>query len=378
MKINSIHKEIKNYCKSVNVRNMGKKTYEISIIEGDGIGPEIMNAAKKVISEIEDVYGLKVRYRDAPCGDSAKDKMGSAVPEESIRIFQESDAGLKGPVGESVRELFLAFRKRFQLYVNIRPAISYPNICPPALRPDINLTVIRENSEGIYRAMENEVVPGIWTVTGVYTKEICDRLARFSFEYAMKRLKTGRGKGIVACAHKANIIRNSHGMFSKAFEEISSNYPEVRFENYYADAVCVHLIRRPQEFDVLVSTNLLADLISDLTGQIAGGLGMTAGTNINPEKKIGLFEPTHGSAPDIVGTGKANPIGMIRSVGLMFEFLGESHNDDKCSNASIAIEKSIERMFTSEKRELMPIELGGKSNCEQVGEYLANFIKTDH
>ena len=140
---------------------MAKKTYEICEIEGDGIGPEIMNVTKNVISAIEEVYGLKIKYRAAPCGDSVKEIKGSAVPEESIRIFQECDAGLKGPVGESVRDLFLAFRERFKLYVNIRPAISYPSICPPALRPDINLVVIRENSEGIYRALENEVIPGV-------------------------------------------------------------------------------------------------------------------------------------------------------------------------------------------------------------------------
>ena len=355
---------------------MVKKTYEICEIQGDGIGPEIMVATKKVISAIEEVYGLNVKYRAAPCGDSAKRSKGSAVPEESIKIFQECDAGLKGPVGESVRDLFLAFRERFKLYVNIRPAISYHSICPPALRPDINLAVIRENSEGIYRAMENEVIPGVWTVTGVYTKETCDRIARFSFEYAMKRLKSERGKGIVACAHKANIIRKSHGMFYRAFEEISSKYPEIRLENYYADALCAHLIRRPQEFDVIVSTNLLADLISDLAGQIAGGLGMTGGTNINPERKMGLFEPTHGSAPDIAGTGKANPIGMIRSTALMFEFLGEAYDDDNCLRASIAIEKAIEHMFTKERREMLPLELGGKLNCEQVGDRLANYIRS--
>ena len=124
---------------------MKKKAYKICIIEGDGIGPEVMSAAKKVIEAIEKTHNIKIEYIEAPCGDNARKKFGSTVPEESIKIFQESDAGLKGPVGESVRDLFLAFRKRFQLYVNIRPAISYSGTCPPALRPDINLTVIREN-----------------------------------------------------------------------------------------------------------------------------------------------------------------------------------------------------------------------------------------
>ncbi|MCW4032601.1 MAG: isocitrate/isopropylmalate family dehydrogenase [Candidatus Bathyarchaeota archaeon] len=351
---------------------MGSKTYEICEIQGDGIGPEIMNAAKIVIGAIGEAYNINVKYRAAPAGDAVKKETGSAVPEESIKIFQECDAGIKGPVGESVRDLFLAFRKRFGLYVNIRPAISYPNICPPALRPDINLVVIRENSEGIYRAMENEVIPGVWTVTGVYTQETCERIARFSFNYAMRRLKNGIGKGIVACAHKANIIRKSHGMFSKAFEDISSEYPEIRFENYYADALTAHLVRRPHEFDTIVSTNLLADLLSDLAGQIAGGLGMTAGTNMNPEKKIGLFEPTHGSAPDIAGTGKANPIGMIRSISLMFEFLAEAYRDNSCLKASIAIEKAIEKMLSSTQ---LPMELSGKLNCTQVGEHIAEYIK---
>jgi 3-isopropylmalate dehydrogenase len=353
---------------------MGKKVYEICEIPGDGIGPEIMGAAKKVTDAIEEIYGIKIKYRSAPCGDKVKNATGSAVPEESVKIFDECDAGLKGPVGESVRDLVVAFRQRFGLYVNIRPAVSYPNICPPALRPDINLVVIRENSEGMYRSIENEVIPGVWVVSGVYTKEICSRLARFTFKYALKRLKMGRGKGIVACAHKANIFTKSHRMFYDAFQEISVEYPEIKLESYYADAMCAHLIKRPQEFDVIVSENLLADLLSDLAGQIAGGLGMTAGTNINPEKRKGLFEPTHGAALDIAGTGKANPIGMIRSVALMFEFLGEVYEDKKCFEASIAIEKSIEHMLTQKKREMLPIELGGKLNCDQVGQQLANFI----
>jgi tartrate dehydrogenase/decarboxylase/D-malate dehydrogenase len=150
---------------------------------------------------------------------------------------------------------------------------------------------------------------------------------------------------------------------------------EIKFNHYYADAVCAYLVRRPQDFDVITSENLLADLLSDLAGEVAGGLGMTAGTNINPEMKMGLFEPTHGCAPDIAGTGKADPIGQIRAAGLMLEFLGTVHSDEKCLRASTLIEKAIERFFMKEKKECLPFELGGRSNTSSVGHRLSGYIK---
>lgn len=354
-----------------------KKTYEICEIPGDGIGPEIISAAKEVLQSIQDASGFKLRYHLAPCGDRVKQETGTAIPNESIETFKKCDAALKGPVGENVRDFVVGFRQVFDLYANVRPAISYPSICPPALKPDINLVIIRENSEGLYKSIENEIVDGVWTATGVYTVRASERIARYSFDYAKKRLEKGIGKGEVVVATKKNIFRRSHGMFYDAFERISHNYPEIKFNHYYADAVCAYLVRKPQDFDVITSENLLADLLSDLAGEVAGGLGMTAGTNINPETKMGLFEPTHGCAPDIVGTGKANPIGQIRSAALMLEFLGTVHDDVKCLRASALIEKAIQQLLMNEEKENLPFELGGKSNTSSIGYRLSRYIKED-
>ncbi|WXG46748.1 MAG: isocitrate/isopropylmalate family dehydrogenase [Candidatus Atabeyarchaeum deiterrae] len=352
---------------------MAKKTYEICEIVGDGIGPEIMSAAKEVLKTVQDSLGFKLRYHLAPCGDKVKEETGTTIPEESVEIFKRCDAALKGPIGDNVRDFVVGFRQRYDLYANVRPAISYPSISPPALRPDINLVVIRENSEGLYKSIENEVTDGVWTATGVYTIKACERFAKFSFEYAKKRLEKGVGKGYVVVATKKNIFRRTHGMFYEAFRKVSENYPDIRFDHYYADAMCAYFVRRPQDFDVVASENLLADLLSDLAGEVAGGLGMTAGTNTNPETKMGLFEPTHGSAPDIVGTGKANPIGQIRSAALMLEFLGTVHGDNKCLAGSMLIEKAIERLLTGEKKENLPIELGGKSKTDDVAHRTAGY-----
>lgn len=354
---------------------IAKKTYGICEIPGDGIGPEIISATKEVLQAAQDASGFQLRYHLAPCGDRVKKETGTAIPKESIETFKKCDAALKGPVGDTVRDFVVAFRQQFDLYANVRPAISYPSICPPTLRPDINLVIIRENSEGLYKSIESEITDGIWTATAVYTVKACERIARFSFEYAKKRLAGGTGKGEVVVATKKNIFRKTHGMFYEAFKKVSDKYLDIKFTHFYADAMCAHLVKRPQDFDVITSENLLADLLSDLAGQVAGDLGMTAGTNINPETKMGLFEPTHGCAPDIAGTGKANPIGQIRSAALMLEFIGTVHDDERCIKASVLVEKAIEHLLTKEKKENLPIELGGKSNSYYVGHKMAVYIK---
>jgi len=333
---------------------------------------------KEILQVAQDLCGFKLKYHLAPCGDKVKKETGTAIPSESIRIFGRCDAALKGPVGDTVRDFVVAFRQNFDLYANIRPAISYPSICPPALRPDINLVTIRENSEGLYKSIENEVAPGVWISIGVYTVEACKRIAKFSFDYTRRRLKNGSGKGQLVVATKMNIFRKTHTMFYEAFKDMSPSFPEIELTHFYADALCAHLVRRPQDFDVIVSENLLADLLSDLAGEIAGGLGMTAGTNINPEKRIGLFEPTHGCAPDIVGTGKANPIGQIRSAALMLEFLGLVHEDSRCSEAAVRIERATRALLTQRKKTKMPIELGGKAETDEVGRTIASFMKSKY
>jgi len=350
-----------------------KETYRIAIIDGDGIGPDIMREAKRVLEAAQKKFNFKLQYVDAPMGDKVKESTGEPVPKKSLETFLESDAGLKGPVGETTRDLVQALRFNLDLYANVRPAKSYPSITPPALRPDIDVIVIRENTEGLYRSLENEIIPGVWTAAGVYTEKACERISRFSFELARKRLSRG-GKGEVVLAHKANIFRKTHGMFRDIFRAASKDYPEIRARDLYADAVCALLVKEPHKFDVIVAENLIADLLSDLAGQIAGGLGMTAATNFSMEKGIGYFEPTHGAAYDIAGTNKANPIGQISSAGLMMDFLGTYHKDKRLTDAAESIERSVERYLVSSKPDELPMELGGKADTEKVGRIIRELV----
>jgi 3-isopropylmalate dehydrogenase len=346
-----------------------KNTYVIAEIDGDGIGPDIMREAKRVLKSVEERFRFRLEYVDAPMGDQVKEETGEPVPKKSLETFLKSDAGLKGPVGETTRDLVQALRFNLDLYANVRPAKSYPSITPPALRPDIDMVVIRENTEGLYRSLENEVIPGVWTTAGVYTEKACERVSRFSFELAEKRLSRG-GKGDVVLAHKANIFRKTHGMFRDIFRTVSKDYPEIKARDLYADAVCALLVKEPQKFDVIVAENLIADLLSDLAGQIAGGLGMTAATNFNAEKRLGYFEPTHGCAYDIAGTNKANPLGQISSAGLMLDFLGTYHEDERLKDAAESIERSVEKYLVISKPDELPIELGGKADTETVGKII--------
>jgi 3-isopropylmalate dehydrogenase len=272
----------------------------------------------------------------------------------------------KGPVGETVMDINTRLRFSFDLYANIRPAKSYPVICPPALRPDIDVIVVRENAEGFYRAIENEVVPGIWTCAGVFTEKGARRIADFSFRYLATNKR--RRDATLALATKANIFRKTHGLYLSVFKEVAQNYPEIRFEHYYADALCARLVRDPQKYDMIVSENLIADLLSDLAGQIAGGLGMTPATNINYETKHAYFEPTHGCAPDIAGKNIANPIGLIRAGALMLEYLGMVNNDPKLNEASHSIESAVETLLNSNDKLILPFEIGGRANATKVAE----------
>jgi 3-isopropylmalate dehydrogenase len=342
-------------------------------MRGDGVGPEIVDAALRVLDVVQRRFHFKLECIDVPAGDSALEECGDPLPAKSVEVFALSDACLKGPVGRTVMDINTRLRFAFDLYANIRPARSCPGICPPALRPNIDITVIRENSEGFYRALENEVEPGIWTATGVFTEKAAKRIAEFAFHYAKSgRQKLGRRK--VTLGTKANIFRKTHGMYLTVFEAVAKVHPDVEFEHLYADALCARLVREPERFDIVVSENLIADLVSDLAGQIAGGLGLTPGTNINYETKHAYFEPTHGSAPDIAGTGTANPIGQIRSAALMLQYLSEVHGDSNLEEAATSIETSIQALLNSSNAAILPIEVGGKANAAKVAHAIATTL----
>ncbi len=343
-------------------------------MKGDGIGPEIVDATLDVLTSVQDRFRFNLEYFEVPAGDASLRQNGEALPKSSEEEFERSDACLKGPVGETVMEINTRLRFGYDLYANIRPARSFPGICPPALRPDTDLVVIRENSEGFYKALEMEIVPGVWVSSGVFTTRAAQRIARLSFEYARNRARSENSRAKVTLATKANIFRMTHGMYLREFQKMSLEYPDVVFEHMYADAVCAALVRDSSKFDVISGENLLGDLLSDLAGQICGGLGMTPGTNINYETKQAYFEPTHGCAPDIAGKGIANPIGQIRSAALMLDYLSHVNQDPRLKNASLEIELAIEKLLSTPNRTSLPVELGGTSRTDEVGRIVSESI----
>lgn len=359
---------------------MANGSYQICVIPGDGIGPEVVDATEIVLDAVQERFGVKLSYNQALMGDTALKRVGSALPRETVRMFEESDASMKGPLGESVFEFIQTLRQKHDLYVNLRPCLSYPGICPPALRPDINVLVLRENTEGFYRAIENQIdktdEDEIWTATGVFSRKGIKRIITYAFEYEKKRMERGAGKGHVTVVTKRNVLKNTFSLWWDIAVEVGSRFPEIRCEEVYVDAFMVHALREPSRFSMVVTENLFSDIISDLYAQIAGGIGLAAGTNFNPETKIGLFEPAHGCAPTIVGTGIANPIGQVRAAALMLDFLGSAHNDKNCTEGAEAIEKAIQHNLTQDAAARRPIEVGGKARTMEIGRRLAELIKT--
>jgi isocitrate/isopropylmalate dehydrogenase len=341
-------------------------------MKGDGIGPEIIDATLKILERVQSQYKFNLEYSEVPAGDAAVREFGVGLPKKSIDQFAKSDACLKGPVGESVQDVNQRLRFDFDLYANIRPGKSTTGITPPALRPDIDVTVIRENSEGFYRAIENEIEPGIWTSTGVFTEKAARRFALFTFQYAKRKRNPSEKKRApkVTLGTKANVFRKTHSIYVRAFQDAARQNRDVQFEHFYTDALCARLVREPQNFDIVASENLMADLLSDLVGQIAGGLGMTPGTNINYETKHAYFEPTHGSAPDIAGKGIANPIGQIRSAELMLEYLAFVNDDERLRSAGNEIEDAIQNLLDSADKKILPKEVGGQAGSNEVAETL--------
>jgi 3-isopropylmalate dehydrogenase len=356
------------------VEILTKRVYRICLMRGDGVGPEIVDAALRVLESVQKRFDFILAYTEVPAGDSAFAECGDALPQESVEAFAASDACLKGPVGQTVMTINTKLRFAYDLYANVRPARSYPGICPPALRPDIDITVIRENSEGFYRALENEVEPGVWICCGVFTERAAKRLAEFAFKYSeVKSRNSGRAPK-VTLGTKSNIFRKTHAMYFEIFSQVAEHHRKVEFEHCYADALCARIVREPQQFDIVVSENLLADLISDLAAQVAGGLGMSPATNINYETRHAYFEPTHGSAPDIVGKNLANPIGQIRAAALMLEYLAMINTDARLNEAAVTIESAIQKLLNSSDPAVLPTEVGGKANAVSIAEAIVSTI----
>ena len=288
--------------------------YKITLIPGDGIGPEVTNAAVRVL----EATGLKFEWERYAAGAEAYEKTGEYIPEDLIKSFERTQVGLKGPVttpiGGGFSSINVALRKKFTLYANLRPIRNLPTV--PTRYPDVDLVVVRENTEGLYSGIEHEVVPGVVESLKIITDKASRRIARFAFEYARKYKRKK-----VHAIHKANIMKMSDGLFIRCSREVSKDYPEITYGEHIVDNTCMQLVTNPYQYDVLLLENLYGDIVSDLCAAFVGGLGLVPGANIGDG--CAIFEAVHGSAPDIAGRGIANPTAIMRSANMMLRHLGE-------------------------------------------------------
>jgi len=337
--------------------------YKIALMSGDGIGPELTEATLKILDVVQENFGVNLHLLPAEAGDAVLKKRGIALPEDSLNVIRESHACLKGPVGETAADVIVKLRLMFDLYANVRPLRAFPNV--PVAHPDIDMIFVRENTEDVYKGLEYSIGDDVTVCLRVITRQNCERIAKRAFETARLRPKKK-----VTAIHKANVMRITDGLFKRVCQETAKNYPDIKYNEMYVDAATMHLIRTPQDFDVLCTCNMFGDILSDEAAQLIGGLGMAPGANIGD--KFALFEPIHGSAPDIAGKQLANPISMILSAKMMLEWLSEQFNDSKCLTAAEAIEKAV--IQTLIKGITVP-DLGGTVSTLQMAQAIAATLK---
>ncbi len=334
--------------------------YNISLITGDGIGPEISESAITILNQINDKLDLKFSIKKLQAGDTALEKTGKALPDETVESIKQSDACLKAPVGESAADVIVVLRRMLDLYANIRPAKSYPHTA--ALRDDIDLVIVRENTEDLYTGKEFEVDNAMIALR-IISEDASKRIAKYAFETAIHRNQ----KKKVTCVHKSNVMRKTDGLFAKACSEVAQNYSDITFEQMYVDACAMNLIRQPESFDVIVTTNLFGDILSDESSQVVGGLGMAPAANIGDN--FALFEPVHGAAFDIAGKQIANPSSFILSIKMMLDWLGTKNNDQKCFDVAKKIESVV---YDVVKDGIKTKDIGGDKTTSEFTNEIAN------
>jgi len=328
--------------------------YNISIITGDGIGPEISESALTVLETINDKLNLKLSITKLQAGDLALEETGKALPDETLSKIKQSEACLKAPVGESAADVIVYLRRILDLYANIRPAKSYPNM--PALRDDVDLVIVRENTEDLYTGDEFDIDEKTSVALRRITQQASERIAKYACIIAQKRAQ----KNKITCVHKSNVMRKTDGLFAKSCENEVRKHSGITFEQMYVDACAMNLIRQPQEFDVIVTTNLYGDILSDEAAQVVGGLGISPAANIGDN--FAIFEPVHGAAFDIAGKQIANPSSFILSIKMMFEWLGLKHNDSKCNEIAQKLENTIYNVL---KDGIKTKDVGGQKTTKE-------------
>jgi 3-isopropylmalate dehydrogenase len=340
---------------------------KICVLPGDGIGVEVIEATLPILQKVQ--KGFSLEFQTYPAGAQHYKKTGEALPEKTFEAARDADAMLFGAMGwpairypdgtEIAPQLDLRFR--LELYAGVRPVRAIPGIPLPLADPrakDIDLVVVRESTEGLFASRGKGVVEDDREArdTMVITRKGSERVHEFSFRLAEKRRKK-----MVTCVDKANVFA-SMAFFRRIFDEVAARHPGVKAQHHYIDATALDLVRRPWDFDVLVTENMFGDIISDQTAALIGGMGMAPSGDIGDQH--GLFQPCHGSAPDIAGQGKANPTACILSAAMMLDWLAERSGNDALAQAARRIEKAVDVIFQSQK--LKPFEFGGNAGTREI------------
>jgi len=329
--------------------------YKIATIPGDGIGPEVMWAGVSVLKKIETVEDISFEFTELYAGDEYKAKTGIALPPETLDEVRNSDAALFAAVGDTAKEVILPLRQKLDLYVNLRPTKVYPRV--PAVKKNLDIVIVRENTEGLYK-MIGDRGPDYGFNVRIITRKASERIARYAFEYARKE-----GRKLVTCVHKANVLDKTCTIFQEACRYIAEEYTDIKYNEQIVDACAMRMVMNPEYFDVIVTTNMFGDILSDEAAGLVGGLGLAPSGNIG--EKYAIFEPVHGSAPDIAGKGIANPIATILSASLMLGWLGEN-------SAAKMIEDAVMKVLV-EGKTLTP-DLGGSASTKELASAITSKI----
>ena len=300
-------------------------TVEVAVIPGDGIGQEVLPAARHVLEAVD----VDFEFVEAEAGDHVAAEGRAPLPEETRELAASADATLFGAAGETAADVILPLRAAVDSFVNVRPARTYPGV--DAVKPETDLVFLRENTEGVYSGHEDRLSADLSTLTRVVTDDASERLAEYATQYV-----TDRGLDSFTIAHKANVMRETDGRFRDAVARVAAENG-IETEEALMDALAMHLVLRPEEYDVIVTPNLAGDVLSDLAAGLVGGLGLLPSANVGPDRA--LFEPVHGSAPDIAGQGIANPSAMVLSAAMLLDYLGE---DAAASRVRTAVESTLE------------------------------------
>jgi isocitrate dehydrogenase (NAD+) len=302
--------------------------HDITLIAGDGIGPEVTGAVVTVL----EAAGLQANWDTHVAGVLALERHGETLPQVLLDSIRRTKVALKGPVttpvGGGFTSVNVGLRKALDLFANLRPVWNIPGV--PSRYSGVDLVIVRENTEDLYAGLEHEVVPGVVESLKIITLEASTRIARFAFEHARRH-----GRRRVTAVHKANIMKMGDGLFLQSVKDVAAAYPEIAQDDRIVDAACMHLVMNPSQFDVLLLPNLYGDIVSDLCAGLVGGLGVVPGANLGTE--IGVFEAVHGSAPDIAGKGVANPTALLLSAVLMLRHIGEGAVADRIARALGAV-----------------------------------------